>query len=526
MIIMLSHDNNSNNNSNVVKTQCLTDLSDLPPVTVLPVHLSDTELSELFEILKNLHAPVTFDYSQAQVVIGNINNVTRVKMELRRFGCLRTGVSFVNSAWLSSLKKNNTLQNIRNFTIYEHDDGDVSSMSKQSLELDMKRPHASNHEQESNLVKKQRVAKRGNSAIDAIFLKRYACERPHPLECVNQELVIALTKVRLVRQLENNEVSIRAYSSAIASIKSYPEKITSIEDVKGLTGCGGKVSKLVQEYLNTGNIESELFKLETLKFQAIQQMYNIWGVGSRTANDWYNKFGWRNEQDVKEHGWDSLSKSQKAGINYYQEFKQKLSHEQVKYIGNKIQDHATMIEPKALSVICGSYRRGAISHSDVDIIIGVPGSMPGEQHEFLAKLLKQLKIARLICDVLSGSSLNHESSDSKKKEPKSRLDLAFIVWSTIPEVGAQVKYYRVDIICVDWSIMGPAVVGWTGATTFERDLRLYAKNKGLKFNSDGLTNRETGELIDTTADSIEASEKKVFEVLGLPYFDPTLRNTG
>ena len=66
--------------------------------------------------------------------------------------------------------------------------------------------------------------------------------------------------------------------------------------------------------------------------------------------------------------------------------------------------------------------------------------------------------------------------------------------------------------------------------TFERDIRLWAKKKkGWKFNSEGLTNRKTGQAVllepRNDAGAIEA-EKMVFERLGLDYIRPTLRNTG
>jgi DNA polymerase IV len=61
-------------------------------------------------------------------------------------------------------------------------------------------------------------------------------------------------------------------------------------------------------------------------------------------------------------------------------------------------------------------------------------------------------------------------------------------------------------------------------------VRLWAKRKkSFKFDSGGITNRTTGEIVNIepkkTASAVEA-EKMVFERLGLDYIPPTLRNTG
>jgi len=47
---------------------------------------------------------------------------------------------------------------------------------------------------------------------------------------------------------------------------------------------------------------------------------------------------------------------------------------------------------------------------------------------------------------------------------------------------------------------------------------LHAKSKGLKFDSSGITRRNNQSVI------VAHSEKDVFEILGLPYIRPTMRN--
>lgn len=83
-------------------------------------------------------------------------------------------------------------------------------------------------------------------------------------------------------------------------------------------------------------------------------------------------------------------------------------------------------------------------------------------------------------------------------------------------------------------------MGWSGGTTFQRDLRRYAKNvKGWKFDSSGVRDRANGEVVDVEgfygydgalgkgrAETMEQAEKRVFEGLGLEYREPWERCTG
>lgn len=120
-----------------------------------------------------------------------------------------------------------------------------------------------------------------------------------------------------------------------------------------------------------------------------------------------------------------------------------------------IQDHAKTIDPKVECVVCGSYRRGSKEHSDVDIVLAIPNNEPGEHYRLLKNVVKSLQKASLISEVLTMSS-NQRRSDEL-------IDIALVVWSTVPDVrGVSIRHYRVDIICVDWRVVGAAVVGWTG----------------------------------------------------------------
>jgi len=76
----------------------------------------------------------------------------------------------------------------------------------------------------------------------------------------------------------------------------------------------------------------------------------------------------------------------------------------------------------------------------------------------------------------------------------------------------------VDLIIAPWKYYWTAVVGWSGSTQFERDLRRHAELNGLLFDSGGIIDRVTSE------EKFAHSEEEVFDILQLEFIPPTLRN--
>jgi DNA polymerase IV len=58
--------------------------------------------------------------------------------------------------------------------------------------------------------------------IPAFLQTTYSCQRPTPVNPPNAGFVEALKEVRTLRQLEGDEVGVRAYASSIASVAAYP----------------------------------------------------------------------------------------------------------------------------------------------------------------------------------------------------------------------------------------------------------------------------------------------------------------
>ncbi|OLN97469.1 DNA polymerase type-X family protein pol4 [Colletotrichum chlorophyti] len=379
------------------------------------------------------------------------------------------------------------------------------------------------------------------------FLKTtYACQRPTPVNPPNAAFIDELKKIRTTRKLMGDQIGVRAYSTSIATISAYPYVLASPQEVARLPGCGIKIAELWHEWNETGRLREADEGQADPKLSVIHMFYDIWGVGDTTARDFYNR-GWRDLDDVVEYGWDNLSRVQQIGVKYYDEFKLKIPRSEVESIANTILAHARMFSPNFQLVTVGGYRRGKQGSGDVDVVVSHPDE--SATFKFVEKLVVSLEKSGHITHTLTLSTHNSERGQRpvswKGNESKGTgfdtLDKALVVWQEPEHKRAGVSnvtddarpHRRVDIILSPWKTTGCAVLGWSGDTTFQRDLRRYCKKyKSLKFDSSGIRSRLDGSWMDFEggklgkAPNMLTAERRVFEGLGLEWVHPEDRCTG
>ncbi|KAK4897004.1 hypothetical protein LTR27_005251 [Elasticomyces elasticus] len=397
---------------------------------------------------------------------------------------------------------------------------------------------------------------------------KYACQRSTPANSPNTAFIDLLKKIQLARILTNDEIGVRAYSTSIASISAYPYKLSSPREILALPGCEAKIANLFVELSNTGKIKAVEDLESDVEMKVLRLFYEIWGVGATTAREFYYDRGWQDLDDVVEHGWSTLTRVQQIGVKYYDEFLDPIPRKEVEEIGAIIHRHAVTVRDESVqSLIVGGYRRGKQACGDVDMIVSHPDESQTLNiiNDIVASLEDEGWITHTLLLSLHNSKRNQETLPYKSREGPSgshggfdTLDKALVVWQdpdwptkAADEAHAKMSgeklrnpniHRRVDIIIAPWRTVGCAVTGWSGGTTFQRDLRRYAKNtRGWKFDSSGIRDRANGEVVDVEGyyeeykgkygkgrrakDMVEA-EKRVFEGMGLVYREPEERVTG
>ncbi|KMU78180.1 hypothetical protein CISG_07020 [Coccidioides immitis RMSCC 3703] len=366
----------------------------------------------------------------------------------------------------------------------------------------------------------------------------YACLRSAPLHPPNEGFINQLLKIKRIRELTLDEIGVRAYSTSIAAIAAYPYPLQTPEEVLTIPGCETRIANWFAEWKQSPDgILEAANQLDTDPvYSTLNMFYNIWGVGTKSARDFYYHRNWRDLDDVVEHGWDSLSRVQQIGVKYYDEFMEGIPRAEVESISRVVLEHARRARP-------GS----DFDEKGIECIIRDQQPLPyrGEtargKHHFdtLDKALVVWQDPHFDSSAASESmSEEHETiAQPSSDEQDDKIDLSDKSTSETPSQEPAITrkrnpnlHRRVDIIISPWRSVGCAVLGWSGDTTFERDLRRYAKKAyNWKFDSSGIRAREGsgGRVIDleSKGETWEERERLVMEGLGVGWRPPEERCT-
>ncbi|CEL63814.1 DNA-directed DNA/RNA polymerase mu OS=Homo sapiens GN=POLM PE=1 SV=1 [Rhizoctonia solani AG-1 IB] len=343
--------------------------------------------------------------------------------------------------------------------------------------------------------------------------------RRSPLVCPNQELCSELSVLMKARFLEGESNSELSYSRAIATIKAYPKAIKNAGDVRKLPHVGPKIQKLIDEYLKTGKISEARKASASERFQVLSLLTQVHGIGAANAREHYAA-GRKTLQDLKKFYEAKVEAGTHLGIaaalELHDELNTTVPREEVEAIAKDLFDELSTVQPDCEYTICGGYRRGKPYNNDIDLLFTHP-QMGSEKH-LCTKFVEHLKNIGMVKHVLNHSAYtsNHEGTHGHQTRSHACMDVLDKALVIIKPKGS--LHRRVDIVFAPYTVYWTAVVGWTGSKQFGRDLRIHAKQQGLKFDSSGITHLRDSRPI------VAYSEEEVFSKLNLNYVEPEFRN--
>lgn len=394
---------------------------------------------------------------------------------------------------------------------------------------------------------------------------KYSCQRPTVSPNPNIDFIRQLKTIRLARSLVSDDIGVRAYSTSIAALAAYPHSLTSADEITRMPGCSAKTAALWREFHTKGYCDAAREVDTSERMQKLRLFHDVWGVGSVTARDWCDNKEWHDLDDVVEHGWHTLSREQQLGVKYFDDFLLTIPRAEVESIRDVVAAHLGRVvarrghDPAGVrACIVGGYRRGKDESGDADVIVshkredatkGVLDPLVNSLHEegWITHSLRSEHTSSRSDQSARPLKSTSSTSSSSGGSHFDTLDKAMVVWQnphapsslhsppTTPRDGTGADtntnpHRRVDIILAPFRHIGTAVLGWTGGTTFERDLRRYAeKEKGWRFDSSGVRERASGREVDVQGagcDGAEQAERRVFESLGLGWLEPWERCTG
>jgi NAD-dependent DNA ligase len=317
----------------------------------------------------------------------------------------------------------------------------------------------------------------------------------------NEEFIDLMEKLNSIMLKQGEPFRARAYQKAQETIMAYPDDIYTTSQLKGKSGIGSTIMDKLDEYVKTGTLRV----LEREKTNPINILGDIYGVGPKKAQELVNA-GVKTIDELRVRQNDLLNDIQKVGLRYYEQIQERIPRseiEEFKEIFKGIFEEAAKGSPDAKFEIVGSYRRGAETSGDIDVII--TGNTGVVYKKFVDDLLK----TGIILEILS------------------RGQSKTLVIARLPgsKEGKERIARRIDFLYTPPDEFAFAILYFTGSKIFNTVMRQYGLDKGYTFNEHGiykLENKKKGAKVTKEF----KTEKDIFDFLGLQFKTPIERRDG
>lgn len=307
-----------------------------------------------------------------------------------------------------------------------------------------------------------------------------------------------------------HQFRLRHIKIGLSIIKKHPEKITSGDDLSGYDGVGSGIKRRIDEILTTGKLaELKNGKKKpgqlTLKQQKIiEELTKVEGIGRVIAKKMVVKHKIKSVADLKKkwkEGKIELNDNILIGLKFYGKFEPNIPRKEITATQKLIKRIIGRIDKNLIVVVAGSYRRGKATSNDIDLLVTHKKLITDEDVKksgtnYLERVVDELKKGGVIVEDITFKSrrTKYRGFSRYKDNPIRRIDIIFVPY---------LSYY-------------PALLYFTGSSTFNVRMRAIAKKKGYKLNEHGL-------FKDGTNFIKVNSEKNIFDELGMEYVEPVDR---
>jgi DNA polymerase beta len=310
---------------------------------------------------------------------------------------------------------------------------------------------------------------------------------------------LIISKLEELKRVYEGDISkkwnLKALIHAIDQIKKYDKEIISGADLrKEIKGIGEKISKRIDEILETGHLS----ELNIVNYKGyIDPLHNlllISGVGLKRAKEWFD-LGYKNVDDVKNAIDKKIIKSTHhidIGIKYYYAFQKKIPRDEIDQIKVYLKHIFKSLNKNILFEICGSYRRGLPESNDIDILLSMSDKTDDKYKICLKDIIDKLTEEKFIIDYLT-------------------------LKGNTKFMGVCKNSRRIDIRVIDYPSYYTALLYFTGS----KDFNLFIRKKALEQNM-SLSEYSLKNLKDDSSIPLH-SEKEIFDILGIDYLPPNKR---
>ena len=311
---------------------------------------------------------------------------------------------------------------------------------------------------------------------------------------LNEEFIKILDELNTIMLRQGEMFRAKAYREASEAITTYSEDITDPEQLKGVKHIGKTIMEKLKEYVKTGTLRI----LERERENPLNLLTKVYGIGPKKAKE-FIKQGITTLQDLRDNE-HLLTKNMKIGVKYFEDIEARIPREEIVEYDKLLTDIFTASTPEGSSMeIVGSYRRGAKTSGDIDIVM----TNQDNDKKILGLFLDKLVEKNIIIEILS-------------KGPTKSLTIGRLPGKT-PR--------RLDFMYTPPTEYAFATLYFTGSKAFNTIQRQRALDMGLTLNEHGFHHMINGKK-GAKADTVFPDEESVFTFLGMKYLPPDKRIDG
>ncbi|XP_062237572.1 DNA polymerase beta [Platichthys flesus] len=336
-------------------------------------------------------------------------------------------------------------------------------------------------------------------------------KRKAPQESPNEGITDFLVELANYEKNVNRAIhKYNAYRKAASTISKYPNKIKNGEEAKKLEGVGQKIAEKIDEFLQTGTLR----KLEKIRTDdtssSINFLTRVTGIGPAAARKFFEE-GVKTLEDLKKIE-SKLNHHQQIGLKYFEEFEKRIPRAEMEKMETLIRRELKKVGEEYIGTICGSYRRGAASSGDIDILLTHPDytSETEKQPKLLHDMVSHFESTGFVTDTLSKGDTKFmgvcqlQKSDDDDDEEEEYL------------------HRRIDIRLIPKDQYYCGVLYFTGSDIFNKNMRTHALEKGFTLNE--YTIRPLGVTGVAGEPLLVDSERDIFDYIQYKYREPKERS--
>ena len=311
---------------------------------------------------------------------------------------------------------------------------------------------------------------------------------------LNEEFIKVLDELNSIMIRQGEPFRAKAYREASEAITTYSGDITDPDQLKDVRHIGKTIMKKLKEFVETGTLRV----LERERKNPLNLLTKVYGIGPKKAKE-FIKQGITTIQDLRDNE-ELLTKNMKLGVKYFDDIEARIPREEIDDYNKLLtQIFNATTPPGSTMEIVGSYRRGAHTSGDIDIIMTNDDNNGKILDMFLQKLVED----KIVLEVLSkGKTKSMTIGQLPGKRPR-RLDFMY----TPPKEYSFATLY------------------FTGSKAFNTVQRQRALNMGYTLNEHGFHHMVSGKK-GTKVEGDFPNEQSIFSFLKMKYVAPDKRVDG